>query len=128
MTNPADNALASDKIVKVEFGEFYLPDSVDDESVIEVAFDAAGGTFQKSGTMTFYSGLDPNRNNHDNSGSVSIPFPQLTNPKDLYVWTAKSVVPAFTDKGFQHCFSVVSNTVPIYINNLKVYVEEVVTP
>ena len=124
-----DGASTSDKVVEVEFGEFYLPDSVDDESVIEVAFDAAGGTYQKAGSMVFYSGLDPKRENyHDNSGSVTIPFPKLTNPKDLYVWTAKSVVPAFTDKGFQHCFSVVSNSVPIYINNLKVYVEEVVTP
>jgi formylglycine-generating enzyme required for sulfatase activity len=128
-SNSADGAPASDKVVKISYGEFYLPDSVDDENVVEVAFDGSGGTYKKAGSMVFYSGLDPKRENyHDNSGSVTIPFPQLTNPKDQHVWTAKSFAPAFTDKGFQHCFSVVSNSVPIYINNLKVYVEEVVTP
>ena len=132
VSNPVDGALATDKVVKfLEEGDveykFYLPDSVNAESVVEVTFDGLGGTFQKSAEMTFYSGYDPEYKTHDNSSGVTVSFPTIDNPRN-WTWTVKSFAPAFTDQGFQHCFSVESIDVPIYINNLKVYVEEVVTP
>ncbi len=135
VANPVGGSSATDKVVEFPIGAllsqvgycFYLPDSVDAESVVEITFDGLGGTFQKSAEMTFYSGLDPEHDSHDNSGSVSVSFPTTDNPRN-WTWTAKSFAPAFTDKGFQHCFSVAGNEIPIYINNLKVYVEEVVTP
>lgn len=136
VANPVTGALATDKVIKlpeanVESGggeyKFYLPDSVDAESVVEVSFEGLGGNYQNSAEMTFYSGVDPDYDSHGNSSSVAVSFPTIDNPRN-WVWTMKSFAPAFTDKGFQHCFSVGANTIPIYINNLKVYVEEVVTP
>ena len=107
----------------------YLPDI--DEVIVNIRFNELSATFQSTANLYVYSGIDKDHKalseNHKLSDKVSLSFAKLDDPEG-WVWSSCSVEPVYPRKGYQHYFVVEPNEVPVYIDNVEVYVKEIVNP